>query len=277
MTATAEQTVLFEVRDSGVAIATLNRPERLNALSGEMIDELAVVLDRADGDPAIGCLILTGAGRGFCSGGDVQGMAVRDRSAGPGAAGPGTELEAWEDRTRQTRRMHARVPQRLYELSVPTIALVNGAAAGAGLGLACACDIRLAAERAIFTTAFAQIGRSGDFATSFFLRQLVGPTVARQMYFTAERIDASTAQSLGIVSAVHAQDELLQRGIELAERIAAGPVRAFGRMKQALRAADAGDLPRVLELESLNMPLSGMSAEGHRFLQRFLEGQKRSV
>jgi len=276
MTVSTEQTVLLEKQASGVAVLTLNRPERLNAISGEMIEELGVLLKHIEFDNEIACVIVTGAGRGFCAGGDVQGMAARDRDPNPpAAAGPGTELEAWEGRTRAARRMHAINPQRLYELSKPTIALVNGAAAGAGLGIACACDFRFAAERAIFTTAFAQIARSGDFGTSFFLRQLVGPTKAREMYFTAEKLDAQGALAIGLVSAVYPSDELMQRGIAFAERIAMGPVRAFGRMKQALRAADAGDLARVFELESLNMPLSGMSAEGRRFLQQFLSGQKR--
>jgi 2-(1,2-epoxy-1,2-dihydrophenyl)acetyl-CoA isomerase len=116
MTISTESTVLLDVTESGVAVATMNRPERLNALSGELIDALAEMLERVEGDPAIACLILTGAGRGFCSGGDVQGMAARDRSsAGPPA--PGAELEAWEERVQQARRMHARVPQRLYELA----------------------------------------------------------------------------------------------------------------------------------------------------------------
>jgi 2-(1,2-epoxy-1,2-dihydrophenyl)acetyl-CoA isomerase len=238
MTDAAQRTVLLETTASGVAIATLNRPERLNAMSEELLDDLAEMIERVDGDRAIACLIITGAGRGFCAGGDVQHMAARDRAtAGSAPPEPGTELEAWEDRTRQTRRMHARIPRRLYELAKPTLALVNGPAAGAGLGLACACDFRFASDRAVFTTAFAQIGRSGDFGTSFFLRQLVGPTKARALYFTAEQIDAQTALALGIVSAVYPHDELLARGLAFAEQLAAGPVRAFGRMKQALRVA----------------------------------------
>jgi 2-(1,2-epoxy-1,2-dihydrophenyl)acetyl-CoA isomerase len=199
-------------------------------------------------------------------------MAQRDGGAPAAAPSPGAEFEAYEDASRQLYWWHEEVVRRVYRFPKPVIALVNGAAAGAGLGLAGACDIRLASDRAVFTTAFARIGRSGDFGTSFFVRQLVGPAKLRELYFTADRIDAEEALLLGLVNHVYPHDELMSRGLEFAERVAAGPVRAFARMKEAFLAADAGDLDRVLAIEAKNMPLS-RGAEGRAFLQRFLERQ----
>jgi 2-(1,2-epoxy-1,2-dihydrophenyl)acetyl-CoA isomerase len=269
---TTGQLVLVEKRSSGIALVTLNRPESLNALSAELMAELGQQLAEIDRDPSVSCMVMTGAGRGFCSGGDIKGMSTRDASAGEAARAyePGTELEQWENHSNQARRMHADIPGRIYEFSKPTISLVNGPAAGAGVGLALCHDITIASDRASFTTAFARIGRSGDFGTSYFLHWRVGPSKARELYFTSERIDAVRALALGMVSYIYPHDELLQRGLELAEKIAGGPVRAFARMKRAMRAADAGDVQAVLEIESMNMPLSGRSREGQRFLKQFM-------
>ncbi|HXG42381.1 MAG TPA: enoyl-CoA hydratase-related protein [Dehalococcoidia bacterium] len=259
-----------ELRDDGVLVLTLNRPEALNALSQEMVDGLAAALERAERDRAVRCLVITGAGRGFCAGGDVRAMGGRsEQEAASPAAVP--SVEVWERRFRSLRRQHASVPLRLYQFSRPTLALINGPVAGAGLGLACACDIRLASDRAVFTTAFARIGRSGDYGTTFFVRQLVGPARARELFFTADILDAETALRYGLVNHVYPHEELMERGLELARRLAQGPVGAYARMKEVMRAADAGDLMRALELEAMYMTLSGMTEEGREFLRRFLE------
>jgi 2-(1,2-epoxy-1,2-dihydrophenyl)acetyl-CoA isomerase len=270
MTQTASEVLLTERTAGGVAVLTLNRPEAMNALSGDLIDALVVGLRQVEGDREARCVVITGAGRGFCAGGDVKGMARRDSGAVGTTAPPGAEFEAYEDASRQLHSWHEQVVRRIYRFPKPVIALVNGAAAGAGLGLAGACDIRLASDRAVFTTAFARIGRSGDFGTSFFLRQLVGPAKLRELYFTSDRIDAEEALRLGLVNHVYPHDELIPRGMEFAARVAAGPMRAFARMKEAFFAADAGDLDRVLAIEAKNMPLS-RGAEGRTFLQQFLE------
>lgn len=272
MTQTVTDAVLAERTRTGVIVITLNRPESLNAISPELAEGLIEELVRAEEDRTAGCVVLTGAGRGFCAGGDVKAMARRDlRSDSEPAPAPSPEADVFGAGARHLQRWHREIVLRLYRMPKPVIAVINGAAAGAGIGMAGACDLRVASDRAIFTTAFARIGRSGDFGTSFFVRQLVGPAKARELYFTSDRFDAETALRLGLVNYVYPPDELMARGMELAERIAAGPVNAYARMKQALRAADAGDLERVLEIESVNMPLSGLTAEGKEFLQRFLE------
>src|SRR5262245_5496260 len=153
---------LLEAVKDGVAVLTLNRPERLNAMSGPMLDALQEALPRLAEDAAVGVVVLTGAGRGFCAGGDVKAMAE-------GSEMGGTTLEE----RAQGLRARMEVSRWLHEMPKPTIAMVRGAAAGAGLSLALACDLRIAGDSARFGTAFARVGYSGDFGGSFFLTQLV--------------------------------------------------------------------------------------------------------
>src|SRR5213596_3944747 len=182
------QELLEELKD-GVTVLTLNRPDRLNAMSPSMLDALLEALPRLAADPEVGVVVLTGAGRAFCSGGDVKAMA-EGREFG------GTTLEE----KAQALRSRMEVSRWLHEMPKPTIAMVRGAAAGAGLSLALACDLRVAADGARFGTAFARVGYSGDFGGSFFLTQLVGTAKARELYFTADLLDAQQALALGMVN-----------------------------------------------------------------------------
>ncbi|KWX67091.1 hypothetical protein ASJ79_22965 [Mycobacterium sp. NAZ190054] len=255
---------------AGVALVTLNRPDSLNALTPEMFDALADALRIADADDSVGCIVITGAGRGFCAGGSTKVMAsLHDEKP---AAEPTTAeaFEQFESAVATLRELAEATVARIYGSRRPTIALVNGPCAGAGMGLACACDFRIASESAIFTTAYANVGVSGDLGSSYFLRHLVGPSKARELMFTAARVDAATAASMGLVGEVVADDELLDRGLELAERIAAGPIRAYGRMKDALRAAETATLAEVLDIECRNQVLSGRTVEGQQTLREFI-------
>ena len=182
---------LLEVIKDGVAVLTLNRPDRLNAMSDSMLDGLLEALPRLAEDAAVGAVVLTGAGRGFCAGGDVKAMAE-------GTEMSGTTLE---ERAHGL-RARMEVSRWLHEMPKPTIAMVKGAAAGAGLSLALACDLRMAGESARFATAFARVGYSGDFGGSYFLTQLVGTAKARELYYTAEIVDAPQALALGLVNRV---------------------------------------------------------------------------
>src|SRR5216683_2414818 len=166
---------VLEVVADGVAVLTLNRPDRLNAMSGPMLDALLAALPRLAEDPNVGVVVLTGAGRGFCAGGDVKMMAEGTEMAG----------DTLEERA-QGLRDKMETSRWLHEMPKPTIAMVRGAAAGAGLSLALACDLRVASDTAKFTTAFARVGYSGDFGGSYFLTRLVGTARARELYFTAE-------------------------------------------------------------------------------------------
>src|SRR5882672_9913809 len=182
---------LLEVIKDGVAVLTLNRPDRLNAMSRPMLDALLEALPRLSADADVGCVILTGSGRAFCAGGDVKAMA-EGREFG------GTTLEE----KAQALRARMEVSRWLHEMPKPTVAMVRGAAAGAGLSLAMACDLRVAGDTARFATAFARVGYSGDFGGSWFLTQLVGTAKARELYYTADIVDAKQALALGIANRV---------------------------------------------------------------------------
>ena len=175
-------TDLLETIKDGVAVLTMNRPDRLNAMSRPMLDAMLEALHRLADDSAVGVVVLTGAGRGFCAGGDVKAMAEGNELGG------GTMEEK-----AQALRGRMETSRLLHEMPKPTIAMVRGAAAGAGLSLALACDMRVAGDTARFGTAFARVGYSGDFGGSFFLTQLVGTAKARELYYTAELLDAQQA------------------------------------------------------------------------------------
>src|SRR5947199_4863703 len=203
---------LLEGRKDKVAVLTLNRPDRLNAMSPAMLDALLEALPRLAADPEVGVVVLTGAGRGFCAGGDVKAMA-EGREFG------GTTLEE----KAQALRARMEVSRWLHEMPKPTIAMVRGAAAGAGLSIALACDLRIASDSARFGTAFARVGYSGDFGGSWFLTRLVGTAKARELYYTAEILDAAQALALGLVNRVVPDARLEEETRTLATRLAHGP------------------------------------------------------
>ena len=219
----------------GVAVLTLNRPERLNAMSDPMLDGLLEALPRLAEDSAVGVVVLTGAGRGFCAGGDVKAMAE-------GSEMKGVTLE---ERAHGL-RARMEVSRWLHEMPKPTIAMVRGAAAGAGLSLAMACDLRIAGDSARFGTAFARVGYSGDFGGSFFLTQLVGKAKARELYYTADLLDAQQALACGLVNRVIPDARLEEETLGLAARIAGGPRIALRYMKRNLNAAETGTLTELL-------------------------------
>jgi len=202
------QVLLENVKD-GVAVLTMNRPDRLNALSGDLLDALLAALPRLAEDASVGVVVLTGAGRGFCAGGDVKAMAE-------GKEFPGETLEE----RAQVLRSYMESSRWLHEMPKPTIAMVRGAAAGAGLSLALACDLRVAGESAKFGTAFARVGYSGDFGGSYYLTQLVGTAKARELYYTADLLDAKAALAVGLVNRVVPDDKLEEETLALAGKIA---------------------------------------------------------
>jgi 2-(1,2-epoxy-1,2-dihydrophenyl)acetyl-CoA isomerase len=251
--------LLEEIRD-GVAVLTLNRPERLNALSRAMLDGLAEALPRLAADPAVGAVVLTGAGRGFCAGGDVKAMAE-------GGEAEGATLEE----RAQGLRARMEVSRRLHELPKPTIAMIRGAAAGAGLSLALACDLRVAGDSARLGTAFARVGYSGDFGGSYFLTRLVGTARARELYFTADLLDAGQALHIGLVNRVVPDARLEEETLELAGRLARGPRIALAYMKRNLKAAETGTLEDVFDLEAWHHARCGMTEDHREAARAFVE------
>ena len=255
-------TDLLETTEDGIAWLTLNRPDRLNALSPAMLTALGASLQRLSEDPGVGAVVITGAGRGFCAGGDVKTM-------------PARAAQGFEERVEGLRRMH-RLPMLLRTMPKVAIAMVNGPAVGAGLGLAMSCDLRIAGRSARFGTGFAGVGYSGDFGGSWSLTRLVGAAKARELYFLGEIIDAATAHSLGLVNQI-AEDEALRAvTIGLARRIADGPRIAYGYMKRNLFAAETEPLAAVLEMEAVHQARTAMT-EDHLEASRAFAEKRRPV
>lgn len=241
---------LLESTENGITILTLNRPERLNALSPTMTAGLKEAFERLATDHSVGAIVLAGAGRGWCAGGDVKTMESRGRD------------QSFEDRIEGLRRSH-QLPLLMRTMPKVIIAMINGPVAGAGLGLALACDLRIAGKSARFGTAFARIGYSGDYGGSWSLTRLVGTAKARELYFTADLIDAEEAGRLGIVNRVVADEELHAETLALARKIADGPQIALGYMKRNLLAAETEPFQTVLDLEAEHQARCGFT-EDHR-------------
>lgn len=225
--------------DDGVATLTMNRPQALNALSREMGEAMREALMKFELDSSVGAIVLTGAGRAFCAGGDVRAMAGRaDQPA-----------ESLEQKIRALRR-RMEVSRMLHEIGKPTIAMLNGVAAGAGLSMALACDLRYAARSARMTTAFAKVGYSGDFGGTYFLSRIVGTARARELYYFSDMVDSARMESLGLANAVFDDDKLVAETMALAKRLAHGPRVALSYMKRNFNVAEDGNLEDSFDTEA---------------------------
>jgi enoyl-CoA hydratase/carnithine racemase len=250
--------LLYETKD-GVATLTLNRPERLNALGGTLREDLSAGLTRAIEDPEVRAIVITGAGKGFCAGGDVK--AMQDANAA-GRTRPLMERVApSRDRTVLLMR----------DSPKPLIAAVNGAAAGAGMNLALACDIRLASSTAKFSQAFVRRGLHPDWGGTYFLPRVVGMAKACQMIFTGEIIDAEEARHLGIVSAVHPPERLLAATYELTAKIVQGPPIAIRLARRALYHNQEADLRASLEFETFAQNICQDTDDAREGIRAFVE------
>jgi enoyl-CoA hydratase/carnithine racemase len=250
---------LLETIEDGIATLTFNRPERMNALSTPIMEGLLHGLPRLAGDPAVKVIVLTGAGRAFCAGGDVKSMAA-----------DGRERRSVAEATAHL-RSRMEVSRILHELPKPTIAMINGPAAGAGLALALACDLRVAGTSARLVTAFARVGFSGDFGGSFSLTRLVGTAKARELYFTGRPVEADEALSLGLVNRVVPDEDLAAVTMELARSLAGGPSIALSLMKRNLNCAESGDLVALLDMEAAHQVQTGRTEDHREAAKAFVE------
>src|SRR5277367_6780106 len=255
-----QMTDLLETAEHGIAWLTLNRPERLNALSPAMLSGLGEALERLAANPAVGVIVITGAGRGFCAGGDVKTM-------------PERASQGFEERVEGLRRMH-QLPLLMRTMPKVVIAMVNGPAIGAGLGLAMSCDLRIAGNSARFGTGFAGVGYSGDFGGSWSLTRLVGTAKARDLYFLGDIIDGAAALSMGLVSRVVGDAVLHEETAALAQRIADGPRIACGYMKRNLFAAETEPFDVVLEMEALHQARTAMTEDHLEASRAFVEKRR---
>jgi 2-(1,2-epoxy-1,2-dihydrophenyl)acetyl-CoA isomerase len=228
--------VLLEAKHEGIATLVLNRPERLNALNNELAAALNDALGRIAEDDAVHVVVITGAGRAFCAGGDLAAI-------GKGRQGRETrELEP-------LLRAGMQAVLRMRTIPQPVIAAVNGAAAGAGMNIALAADIRIAAEEATFGQSFAKVGLFPDYGGTYFLPQLAGPAKAAELFYTGDMIDAKTALSLGIVNHVVPGVQLEAEVKLLARKIALGPGVAIRAVKKVLFGSEKKELSQALEQE----------------------------
>ena len=250
--------LLYEVKD-GIATLTLNRPERLNALGDTLREDLQDAVDRASADPDVRVMIVTGAGKGFCSGGDVKAMSERKES---GSGRPIMEKVApGRDRTVLAFR----------DSPKPVIAAVNGAAAGAGMNLALCCDMRLASTAAKFAQAFVRRGLHPDWGGTYFLPRVVGTAKAAELIFTGEVIDAQEALRLGIVSAVYPPEELMPAALALARKVADGPPIAIRLAKRAIYHNLDCDLRQALEFETFAQNICFDTEDAAEGIKAFVE------
>ena len=260
---TGTEDLLAEI-DDGVAVITMNRPDRRNAFSQAMVSALGEVLARVETDEAVGCVVLTGAAGAFCAGGDVKGMAA-PRADGDGA---GPSLDAAIHRQRLNQRATS---GRLWSMPKPTIAAIGGPAAGAGLSLALACDLRYAVPNALLTTAFARVGFAGDYGGTWFLTRLVGSGKAKELYYFSERLSAGEAERLGIVNAIFPADDFEREVMTRARRLAAGPSVAYRYMKENLNRAVAGELADCMDLEVTHHVHTGLTEDHRDAVQAFVD------
>lgn len=245
--------------DEGVARITLNRPERLNALTTRMSDELLDALASLRDDRSVRCLVLTGEGRGFCAGQDLT--EFRDEYE----AGRERDIEA------HLRHTYNRLIPAVADLPLPVVAAVNGVAAGAGLSLALACDLRVASDDARFTLAFVKIGLIPDSGATFMLSRVVGYPKAVELSITGDLIDAGAALDIGLVSRVVAGPALEEEMMALATRLAALPTGAIAETKRLFREGLSGSLPEALEREAVAQGRLGRTEDHREGVRAFLE------
>lgn len=244
---------IIVVSEGGVATVTLNRPSRLNALTPSMMDSLAHAVAGVAADAAIGCVVLTGAGRGFCAGGDL-----RD-GAGPRASASSERGTGIEQRSADLRAF-TEASRLLHRMPKPTIAMINGPVAGAGIGLAGACDLRFAAESATFLTAFDRIGASGDFGSTYFWNQILGGGMVRELFLLGEKLTGVEAFQRGLYTRSFPDADLREATMAVARRLADGPRMTWRYMKSNLNFVEDAGLEAALDHEALNMTLSATCA-----------------
>jgi 2-(1,2-epoxy-1,2-dihydrophenyl)acetyl-CoA isomerase len=255
-----EETDILQVeRQDAVALVTLNRPDSLNALNPALMRELVEAMQELAEDDAVRCLVLTGAGRGFCAGGDVRAIskAADDRvKAEPKAPPTAEEIEADTAKRTAWLRRSVEAARLLHEMGKPTIAMINGACAGAGLSLAGACDFRFSAASAKFRAAFTPQGMPGDYGGSWFWTRILGPAKSRQLYMLDEKRTAEQALAFGLIDRIYADEDLVREVMAIAHHLAGLPGKGLAFAKANLNAALDQDLASTLDLESRNMMLA---------------------
>ena len=259
---TGTDELLCHIEDR-VAVITLNKPDKKNALGDILTPALRETLLKVEADDRVGCVMITGAGDAFCSGGDVGGMG--------GNANANSDVpKSVTDRVAELTMKQETLTLRIHNLAKITVAALPGAAAGAGLSIALACDLRVASDNAFVTTAFKNIGLSGDYGGSWFLPRLIGLAKAKELYYSADRVGAQECLHLGIFNKVYPKVSFRDDAHAYARVIANGPTNALGRMKENLNAGVNQALAASLALEAENLIASAGTEEAKEAISAFM-------
>ena len=252
----SNKAAIVSVKDK-VGHITFNRPDKMNAINGEMMEILVTTLRQWSQDPEIGCVVLTGEGRAFCAGGDISGN--YDELA----------LEEKVDYIRAGQE----ISWTLHNMPKITIAAVNGFALGAGLGIAMSCDMRIASDKSKYGTAFAKVGLSGNHGVTWQLTQLVGEAKAKEMMVLAEIIDAQEAHHINLVNRVVEHDLLESAVAEMATGIAQGPLVSYRWIKENINLAMRSDFRAILDRDAITQTICTQSTDHKEGLAAFAEGR----
>jgi len=253
------EAIIYE-KNNGIATITLNRPDKLNAINGTMSVELERALESANADDEVKVLILTGAGRGFCSGADLTTLGGSATTTSRHLVGKSPAAGGIRSYTLQ-----------IQNFEKPVIAAINGPATGAGLSIALACDIRIASDMARFSQIFIRRGLVPDTGSTYLLPRVVGMARACEMVFTGDILDAEQAKEFGLVSRIVPHNNLIKEARDLATKIAAGPPVAMKLAKRALYKGATTDLPSALEFEGFMQGICFTTEDFHEGVSAFLE------
>lgn len=260
----ATDAVLYEEKGDGIVVLTLNDPQTRNAFSPDMIDGIVASCQRINADTSVRCMILTGAGEGFASGGNVKEM--RERKGLFGGA-PVDMRRAYQH------GIH-RIPKAIYDLEVPSICAVNGAAIGAGCDTTLMCDIRIAGRKAQFAESFLRVGLVSGDGGAWFLPRVVGLSRAYEMTLTGDVIDAEKAEKWGMVSKVVDDDKLMDEALAMARKIAAFPPHSIRLNKRLLRESQGVSLPVALEMASAMQALAQSTEDQNEAVSAMLDKRR---
>ncbi|MBX3072450.1 enoyl-CoA hydratase/isomerase family protein [Candidatus Obscuribacterales bacterium] len=254
----SEEQILLTEKKGNIGVITLNRPDKLNAFNDELSFRLQDALKEMEKDKDVRVIVLTGAGRGFCSGQDLQSRIASEDAERPSLGD-------------SIRRRYNPIVIKLRRMEKPIIAAVNGVAAGAGASLAFACDYRVVSENASFIQSFTKVGLVPDSGSTFMLPRLIGATKAFELMLSAEKLPASEALKLNLVNKVVPEAEVMKETMALAEKLAAGPTKAFGLTKRAVNRALFHDLEELLEYEANLQEIAGRSDDFAEGVKAFVE------
>lgn len=249
-----------------VAVVTLNKPHKKNALGDVLTPALRALLPKLEDRTDVGCVMITGAGNAFCAGGDVSEMGSSANAATP--------APSQEERIASLTEKQQQLTGTLYDLAKPTVAALPGAAAGAGLSIALACDLRIATEDAFLITAFRNVGLSGDYGATWFLPRLVGLARAKSLFYFSPRVTAREAQNIGLVDRVFPVATFREEALDYAIEIANGPTCTLGRLKQNLQIGLTQPLSDSFALEAKHMIESGNGEEAREAIAAFKQKRK---